>query len=106
MGLRQWWRDIDGERLYPCLHCDAHSDAPLLNWRRGTHRAWCPTYGRLLFGMFFAFVLLGIIGAVAPKNGRYFDWRLFTFLLNAIAVMLLIHVQARQAHARSGRIRG
>ena len=52
------------------------ADAPLLSWRQGVHRAWCPTYGRLLFGMFIAFVLLGIIGAVAPKSGRYFDWRL------------------------------
>ncbi len=71
----------------------------------GVHRAWCPTYGRLLFGMFVAFVVLGIIGAVAPKNGRYFDWRLFAFLLNAVVVLLLVHVQVRTARARPDGIR-
>jgi len=56
--------------------------------------------------MFTAFVLLGIIGAVAPKSGRYFDWRLFAFLLNAVAVMLLFHVHARATRARSEGISG
>ena len=106
MGLLQSWRDIGGEPLYPCPHCDTHADVPLLSWRQGMHRAWCPTYGRLLFGMFIAFVLLGIIGALAPKSGRYFDWRLFAFLLNAVAIMLLVHVQAREARARSEGISG
>jgi len=56
--------------------------------------------------MFFAFVLLGSIGALTPTSGRYFDWRLFAFMLNAVAVMLLVHVQARQARARSEGISG
>ena len=107
MGLLQRWMNIAREPLYPCPNCDSHADAPLLSWRQGTHRAWCPTYGRLLFGTFFGFVLLGSIGAVAPKNGRYFDWRLFAFMLNAVAVMLLVHVQARQARTRAaGPLRG
>jgi len=40
-----------------------------------------------------------------PKNGRYFDWRLFAFLLNAVVVLLLVHVKAKTAHARSDVIR-
>lgn len=59
-----------------------------------------PDLRTLLFGMFFTFVLLGSIGVLAPKSGRYFDWRLFAFMLNVVAVMLLVHVQARQARAR------
>lgn len=87
--------------LHPCTSCDMNSDAPLLSWRQGVHRAWCPTYGLTLLGIFVAFLVLAVVGALAPKNGRYFDWRLFAFLLNAIVVMLLVHVRARRARARS-----
>ncbi len=103
MGLRQRWKEIEWERtLHPCPSCDTHADAPLLSWRQGVHRAWCPTYGQKLFGMFGGTLVLGTIGALAPKDGKYFDWRLFAFLLNVVVVMLLVHVRARQAHARGG----
>ncbi len=89
-----------GRGLGPCSSCDMNSDAPLLSWRQGVHRAWCPTYGSTLLGLFVAFLVLAVVGALAPKNGRYFDWRLYAFLLNAIVVMLLVHVRARRARAR------
>jgi hypothetical protein len=38
--------------------------------------------------------------SAARSFGAYFDWRLFAFLLNAIVIMLLVHVRARRARAR------
>jgi hypothetical protein len=98
-------KQIERERtLHPCPSCDTHADAPLLSWRQGVHRTWCPTYGRTLLAMFLGLLALAVIGVFAPKRGRYFDWRLFAFTLNAVVVMLLFHLRARKARARLDRL--
>lgn len=108
MGWRwQRWKEHERERtLHPCPTCDTNIDAPLLSWRQGIHRAWCPTYGQVLLGMFSSLVLLALIAAIAtaalgPNRDRYFDWRLFAFLLDMVVTMLFFHVKARRTHARA-----
>lgn len=54
----------------------------------------------MLLGIFIALLVLAVIGALAPKGGRYFDWRLFAFLLNVVVGLLFLHVRASKARAR------
>lgn len=106
-GRWQRWKEIERDRtLDPCPTCDTHIDAPLLSWRQGVHRTWCPTYGQKLVGAFASLLFIGVTAAITtavlgPNRERYFDWRLFAWVLDMVVILLFFHLRARRARARS-----